>query len=274
MIGNKIIYLILFVSVSSFGVEKVGVELYNDYYSKIKSLYFVSLKLSKRAKDENYKNEKLHEKIQKNIHLVTKYCSDSYESQIYYQAQKQARDTSTYQYSFSQISKKLFNNRRSLYKKCKRMKALLSRTSFKLAKKTKKQMVSSEVQNHQSLCGAIQHKYKEIKGIKEKLFDNSISTEIKKELISYYQNYRDFDCDWEYEKKLYINAKVYLKAKIAKAKNNTNKDRRRGVASDTKLFEVESILGELEKRHVSFEHICDDVQLVKDKINTKISDFY
>ncbi|MCB0357160.1 MAG: hypothetical protein KDD40_09140, partial [Bdellovibrionales bacterium] len=202
------------------GAEKdESLREYNNHLERINNLYTTSLKLSKLAKENKYSDERVYAKIKENIQLVTKLCSESLESQLYYQAQKQNRESTEYNYQFSQISKDLFNKRNEIYRKCKRVKALLSRSSFKFGKKHHGQTATIEIHNHQVLFENTKHVYSEVKSISEKLKDERSSLNMKLGVIRYYQNYKNFNCDWEYENKLYANAKVYLRAQIVAQKN-------------------------------------------------------
>ncbi len=246
---------------------------YNEYYIKIKDLYVHNLKLSKSIKDNQIIEKEAKIKLQTSISQVTKYCSTSFESQIYFDSQKQNRQKEKYAYVYNQVSKDLHNKRLDVYKKCKRMQALLSRVSFRVTQKSDNHITRVDVQNHEGLFSQTQHVYKELLIILDKLSLNQ-SYEAQKNVVSYYQNYKGYDCDWNFERELYSNAKTFLKSKLSNANKIVNEDRRRGVASSSPSFRYENVLSDLERRHVSFEKICEEIQHSKDRINSIIKKLY
>lgn len=241
---------------------------YNEHTLRINSLYIVSLKLSKLAKDDRYKDPNIYNKIKENLNLTTKFCSDSFESEIYFKAQNENRTQSGYDYQFSQISKDLYNKRQEIYRKCKKIKSLLSRSSFQFGQDNEGRVANADLQNHLVVFENVKYTYKEIKNIRDKLKDDFIPEEAKKDLLKYYRNYKDYDCDWEYEKKLYISAKIFLKAKLAIDKE-PNKGK--APASTNSKAEINSLLDQLERTHISIQRFCEEIQLEKDQINRKLN---
>ena len=237
---------------------------------RIDSLYSESLRLSKQSKDSQYLDDEIYIKIRENIQLITKICSESFESQHYYDAQKENRSNTEYNYQFSQISTDLFNRRKENYRKCKSVEALLSRISFKFSKKYKGHAANAQIQNHQTQFENIKHIYKELVSIKLKLKDELMPLSSRKSVIQYYQNYKNFSCNFKNERALYTNAKIFLRAQLVAKKKKENNNR--SLASKNNAFELTSLLEQLERRHLSFERFCLEIKNEKNFIDRKIKD--
>ena len=236
---------------------------YSQHSQQIDELYVLSLKLSKLAKENHYKDIKIFENIKENLKLAGKFCSDSYESQIYFQALQENRAKTNYEYQFSQINKYLYNLRQGIYQKCKKLRVLLSQSSMRFNSAHTKNLANNDLQSHQTLFENIKYVYKEVKNIKDKLSDKNLKSDEKYSLSKYYQNYKNFDCDWEYEKKLYINSKVLLKAQMVSENNEKPK---RDLSQVNYQPEINTVLEQLERSHLAFEKFCEEIQHEKDRI--------
>jgi hypothetical protein len=269
--------LLILVSVSLFEYKEFFAKstgdstlTYSDYHNQIKDLYSQSLVLSKNIKDSDYSGGEYKKPLQEAISKVKIQCSSSFESQIYFSTQREYQRSEMYAYSLSQVTKDLANKRKEIYQKCKRMQGLLSRISFKLNQHVEPELMSiADIDNHAGIYNQTQHVYKELLEIRNKISANQ-TLEKQKSVIDYFGNYKDFDCDWDVEKRFYTNSKIFLKSHVEKSTAQDNKDRVRGIASSNDKFKYENMLNDLERRHVSFEKICEEIQHNKDKIHTTI----
>jgi hypothetical protein len=259
---NRFIFFIIILSLRVFANDKM-VSNYYDYHSRVSSLYTTSLKLAKKHKDSDEKSLELEKEITGNLKLITQFCSTSYESQIYYNSLNKNIETGLLNFK-----------RKEVYTKCSRMQTLLSKISYSISKTSGSDEQNQHLQNHQNIFNKTSQVIKELRNINLKIEEHNINPKKSAEGMNDFQSYSDFDCDWQNEKKVYSQAQSFLKSELKNANNKIQTDRSRGIASNTKSFEFETLINELERRHKSFEKICEEIQLEKDKINKKIKSLF
>ena len=270
MYRGKLCYFLVFCWVLSgrslWAAEGKEYLEYKNYHASVDLIYESAVRLEKHAQQDDHKGPHLQTKIGRMNTLVAKYCSESYESQFYLQAQTAARKIKL-EYSRTQKLRTLERQRKSLYKTCHKHKIVNRKLSLSFRKKGRAQKAQSVIDEHQSIWRNVKSAYKDMISIQQGLLSNDNTRVTKQRFVDIYADVKEFECNLAREQSIFAKAKQNLKRELAAAEKRS--------PSSAESIRSREAIKQLDKRHELYGRLCGEIQIKKYQVDKFIKEeFY
>ena len=233
-------------------------DVYGNYQSKVTLLYRNMVLLDQKIRDGRLSVKVQKYRLMRNTAIAIKYCSDGYESQMFFQSQGGKESQS----DTDQYSQDLNSRRTEVYDMCSRVKSMS--TDLSLYVKTggaPRHKAASSSLAYEKMYKNVRSKYRTMVAVARLVTRVGAEKSAKMNVVKKNQDLMKFQCNYGTEKTLYERTKRKILEEAAAT--------RRSLASTpiTSWANRKERLDQLQKRHWLFGKMCSQLQHKQDSVN-------